>query len=1101
MKKQLLLLVLSLALVFSTAAFAGCGMSSGSTGSTGNDGEHTHTYVKVDRVESTCVTRGTEEHYTCSGCESIFVKNGEEYVESALSSLALPLGKHNFTGITVTAAPATDYVAFDEFDTTGLEVTKTCSNAGCSGETANPIDITVAYPNGDDCLKVTATYVTVTVGEWSTQLTVSVSKKSVALPVLEGKAYTGSTLTADVPASDLYTVSENLGGVAPGEYDVKLTLTDSDNYAFEGVDGATATVKFTVLKQANTVTMPASIANVKCYEVPVVNATALDSAAISYVYSVTEDGEYTAIDTYGDGLDAGTWYVKAIAAETDNYSETVSDAVSFTVAHGLGGYIVGAKEDKPKCACGAEIDGTPFKTLVTDAPQYVLATAEGFATDMAKLTFGGTSIDEDTTFGAISCGSLVLGTATEPNVANVATLIAGTHGEKTFTVAVTDSDGYAHALNVPVILVTEVITDWDTLRYRTQMNVSKLTVLEDGTKECLFGSGEYYVLGSDIEGGTTNGLKYNDVSYDISDYGNWDYECGTLADMKGFGGTVDGRGYTITGIDVKYGGIFSSLNGATIKNLNLMVDSIEGANGIFAIHMGAVTMENINVVLTNALDLSASDAGVLVTQHIHSSTINNVNVYAPGCDIQYLIGQGHHAAVSNNTYTNIHAYAKSVTKVVQGVETLPGVTIHEVLTNEISTTQFLELASENISLTLPTTGFDGYVSGEVTINGAVVGETATTIDPEKVETALNGKKGSFIAVVSLVKDTHVVKLPVPVAVVTEVITSWQQLLYRVTYRTGVDADFGAGDYYVLGNDIVGANADDGFTYNGVNYTNGTPITSDAEGGFAGTLDGRGYTITSIDFAAYSIFGGINGGTIKNLNMEGTWYSWGWSLLSGSGGMFNATIENVKITLSNINTTDSTKDFTGKETGLIAGASQVKNCVFKNLVIHAEGIKVKYIVGQGYYCGRLEPTSDGHNSYTGCKIYVADYNYMGNTRTEPETNGGIKVYMDRQTVELSGETVSINVPTCISDYNIYRVRINGKDNMLIDGNTVEGGTLTLGGITYYEIDLKALSVAKIKEFIGENYGDYDIEITVTKNGWGYGYGGYIIPVKFVAPTAD
>ena len=74
----------------------------------------------------------------------------------------------------------------------------------------------------------------------------TVTKATVATPEIASKAYTGEAQTADVPASDLYTVTENKGGTEPGTYDVVLTLKDPANYAWEGVEGPTVTLGFVI---------------------------------------------------------------------------------------------------------------------------------------------------------------------------------------------------------------------------------------------------------------------------------------------------------------------------------------------------------------------------------------------------------------------------------------------------------------------------------------------------------------------------------------------------------------------------------------------------------------------------------------------------------------------------------------------------------------------------------------------------------------------------------------------------------------------------------------------------------------------------------------
>lgn len=1135
MKKKFWLHVLAIALACSAVCFAGCKNGDGSD-NTGDSGEHvTHTYVKVDRVESTCATHGTEEHYTCSGCESIFVKDGEEYVETTLSNLELPLGAHDFNGITLNATYAlTDYTAFDEFDLTGLKVTKTCSVSGCTGELAADSEITFTYEkSGATCLTADMTKVIITVGEFSKDLAVTVNKKTITLPTITAKEYTGATLVADVPASELYTVTTNAGGTLPGDYDVVITLKDTVNYAFEGVEGETATLKFTVLKQSNTIVMPSSIADVLCYHEPVLTVTVNEDPDLTYVYSDAEDGEYAPVADYGKGLQAGTWFVKVIAAETAGYSETTSAPASFEVVHGFGGYKVGETEDTPVCACGQDVEGDSFKTVVSGT-QYVLATAEGFATDMAKLKLTGVPADKIATYGNFACGELDLGSKTTPNVANVATLIAGTHGDKTLTLSVTDTDGYAHVIKIPVALVTEYIDDWATLLYKTQMNTANITTSGEGenvTYECLFGAGKYYVLSKDIVGGATNEYDYNGATYKAKDYANWGYESGSIDKIKGFGGTIDGAGHTISGVEVRYCGMFASLNGATLKNMVVSVDAWGNGSGLFAIHTANTTIENIDVVVNGAVDFNQWNSGVLVTQFMYASTINNVNVYAPGSDVKYLIAQGawsRPSAGTDNSYSNINLYADTMGAIVNVDTELPTITFTKTET-DTRKNQYVELTSSSAEFVVPST-FAGYAITEVIINGTVIGNSAS-MSASTILELLNSKIGEYPARITLTKDNHVVRLPITVAVVTEVITSWDQLLYRVGWRSGVDAEFNKGEYFVLGNDITGKNPEDGFKYESDTAVKLQPASSATgkatladwaiAGGFAGTLDGAGYTISGIAFCSVSMFGALNGGTVKNLNMQGTLYDWARSIFSGAGHMDRATIENVTVTFSDA----SYKDFTCTATrtnpmAAIFAENQMTRSTLKNVTIHAEGIKFKNIMSQGTTGGIINTSAVNSNKVSNVKIYCEDYqainfytleNGKGDMSIGSTGEGSaLMVYTSVQTVDLSKETFSLKIPTAITNmgYSCYRVRIGGKDSMLLSetiATDAEGfataNTLKVEPLYYTAFDFSNISSQDVKDLIGDNYGEYEITFDIADPSWKtWGGYGYVLRVNFVAPDS-
>lgn len=379
MRKRSMLVTLMICMLVSLCALVACGNTS--------EPKHSHKYIEVDEVASTCVTPGTKAHYKCEGCDKLFVKDGDKYEEAAADELALPLAAHTFNGISVKTNPTkTVYTAFEEFDLTGIEVVKTCSVTGCNGEAVNAGDVTFAYAkDGADKLTADMTKVVIKAAGYETDFAVTVNKIEVQLPTIASKAYTGSALTADVAASDLYAVTENNGGTNVGKYDVKLTLTDPVNYAFAGVEGAVATLEFEITKADNEITMPGSIADINCCGEPTIGATAKDGATVTYVYSAAEDGEYG--DKPESGFVAGTYYVKAVAADTANLNGVTSPAMSFNVAHKFNGWNTeNAETDTGVCVCGAALQDYTFNKVITDKRQDVL-----LESSENRLTLGGIS--------------------------------------------------------------------------------------------------------------------------------------------------------------------------------------------------------------------------------------------------------------------------------------------------------------------------------------------------------------------------------------------------------------------------------------------------------------------------------------------------------------------------------------------------------------------------------------------------------------------------------------------------------------------------------------------------------------------------------------
>lgn len=141
----------------------------------------------------------------------------------------------------------TEYVAFEQFDDTGLTLT-----AVYDGGKVETIESgwEVSY-NSQNSLKVSDTSVKITYAGKICYASVSVSKKVIAKPAVQGTyVYTGLSLTAvlvEDENSELYTVSNNTYSVA-GNHSVTVTLIDTDNYAWQGETTQATTIPFVINK-------------------------------------------------------------------------------------------------------------------------------------------------------------------------------------------------------------------------------------------------------------------------------------------------------------------------------------------------------------------------------------------------------------------------------------------------------------------------------------------------------------------------------------------------------------------------------------------------------------------------------------------------------------------------------------------------------------------------------------------------------------------------------------------------------------------------------------------------------------------------------------
>ena len=147
-------------------------------------------------------------------------------------------------------------------------------------------------------------------------------------------------------------------------------------------------------------------------------------------------------------------------------------------------------------------------------------------------------------------------------------------------------------------------------------------------------SGKFFKLANDIaydpNGVDANGENYTTIGYD-------DYE------TPSFSGTFDGQGYTISGIRINkdhkdFQGLFSYVNGGTVKNVTLADASItgnDGVGGIVSLNNG--TIENCLVIGTT---ISTISGGVIVGSSLGSLSHN----YYSDCELVYL-----HINESKNT--------------------------------------------------------------------------------------------------------------------------------------------------------------------------------------------------------------------------------------------------------------------------------------------------------------------------------------------------------------------------------------------------------------------------------------------------------------------
>lgn len=150
------------------------------------------------------------------------------------------------------------------------------------------------------------------------------------------KVYNGKEQTSGFTAGVGYTVV-NAKGTDAGEYAAVFSLEDKNNTAWStgGTDDLFAVFAITPAGQGDLTVSAPDMDGWVYSETPSAPSGAVakfeggeEIAVTGYLYSDSEDGAYTSVKP----SDAGTYYVKAYLARTDNYGEAFSAATAFTVS-------------------------------------------------------------------------------------------------------------------------------------------------------------------------------------------------------------------------------------------------------------------------------------------------------------------------------------------------------------------------------------------------------------------------------------------------------------------------------------------------------------------------------------------------------------------------------------------------------------------------------------------------------------------------------------------------------------------------------------------------------------------------------------------------
>lgn len=195
---------------------------------------------------------------------------------------------------------------------------KAISNSGAE------ISVKTVSDSGSYSCKILFTYGTDSVSVTTPSVTVTVNKATVSIPKIDSKYYNAEFQKPDLYSSSVYTVSES-GGTVVGDYPVKISLNDAENYIFD--DGSSFVfVDFKIIKADNYWIDEPTVYDVYEGVSPSPFFASRFGGAV-YLYSDKADGVYT--DSVPKS--AGSYYCIAKVSSTDNYHELISEPIGFSV--------------------------------------------------------------------------------------------------------------------------------------------------------------------------------------------------------------------------------------------------------------------------------------------------------------------------------------------------------------------------------------------------------------------------------------------------------------------------------------------------------------------------------------------------------------------------------------------------------------------------------------------------------------------------------------------------------------------------------------------------------------------------------------------------
>lgn len=522
------------------------------------------------------------------------------------------------------------------------------------------------------------------------------------------------------------------------------------------------------------------------------------------------------------------------------------------------------------------------------------------------------------------------------------------HGENK-TLEVFASNGAKNVLiRIPVTIITKEIKTFDEL-------MQSVTARNNEVEK----SGAYYTLGNDIdaEGKTIYtflGENGSTITPEYCDLG------------KGFAGTLNGKGYKVSNLNLDSSGIFRGMTGATVKNISFEIanysEKTQGAT-LFASNVQDCLFEKVTVTVTKAINMETNNnSGLLVVQQTKGTTFQSVNIIADDSTLTTLVGSGYWSGTAgNNKYENCAVSCLKLNYVGYTIATIDGMDVNTTKTITLTNNQDILLTNETYAISLGSEG-TGLTINSITCNGVDLGTNLSNLDMSAIKGDMT-KHGITKIIVKGEKDGNKVTVIAPVTIITKYLTSGAEFKEATYCANPSEGEKNKGAYYVIpwNLNVVGT----GFT--------GGEWINVGDAGFAGTIDGRGHKIVNVSLTNSSgIFNALKGSTIKNLEIEVK----NLNAQNGNASVFGYCADNTIFEDVTITFTDT---FTNATCGLLGGGNQSRNCTFKKITVNAQGSEICRLFSGG------DIVKDSKNNISGITVNAKSVQYMYAT-TDLETSG-------------------------------------------------------------------------------------------------------------------